>query len=147
MHALAMAVKAVSERLRLLGLCANSGMIAGFITGGILSIVHYAHAREMTGHTFTVTPGDLLFIALMLTAFCWLFLMFALVVLGRLQFGSVALPALFTTALVVGLTVFLADWLSAEAWSWLLGLAVGLMVGLALCLASRFFTGEPSHGV
>jgi hypothetical protein len=43
MHALALLVTAVSSRLRVLGLCANSGMIVGFVTGGILSIVHYAH--------------------------------------------------------------------------------------------------------
>ncbi len=146
MHALAMLVRAVSGRLRVLGLCANSGMIVGLIAGGILSIVYYAH--EVLSHPFTApTPGELLFIALMLAGLCWLFLMFALVVLGRLQFRSVALPALFTTAVVVGLTVWLAESLSLQTWSWLLGLVVGLLVGFALCLASRLFLGVPSHGV
>jgi len=146
MDAFARLFMEVSRRLRALGLCANSGMIAGLVTGGILSIVHYAHAAH--GHPFTApTPRELLYIALMLAGLCWLCLMFALVVLGRLQFRSVALPALFTTAVVVGLTVWLTESLSLWRWSWLLGLVVGLMVGFALCLASRLFFGVRSHGV
>jgi hypothetical protein len=146
MHALALLVTAMSSRLKVLGLCANAGMIVGFVTGGILSIVHYAH--EAYSHPFTApTPEELLLIALMLAGLCWLCLIFALVALGRLQFGSVALPALFTTALVVALTVWLTESLSLQAWAWLLGLVVGLLVGFALCLASRLFPGVRSHGV
>jgi hypothetical protein len=146
MQALVLAFTAVSRRLAMLGLCANSGMIAGLVSGGVLSIVDYAH--HVYAHPFTApTPRELLFIALMLAGLCWLCLIFALVVLGRLQLGSVALPALFTTALVVGLTVWLTRSLSLWAWSWLLGLVVGLLVGFALCLASRLFPGVRSHGV
>jgi hypothetical protein len=146
MQAFALAFTAVSRRFGQLGLCANSGMIAGFVTGLILSIVSYAHL--VLSHPFAPPrPGELALIALMLAALGWLCLIFALVLLGRLQFRSVALPALFTTALVVALTVWLTASLSAWAWSWLLGLVVGLVVGFALCLASRFFPGVRSHGV
>jgi hypothetical protein len=138
MHALALAFTAVSRRLRLLGLCANAGMIAGFVAGLILSIVHYAHQVHGQPST-TPTSGDLVLIVLMLAGLCWLCLMFALVVLGRLQFRSVALPALFTAALVVALTVWLTQSLSLWAWALLLGLVIGLVVGFALCLAGRFF--------
>lgn len=146
MHALVLLMTGLSRRLRVLGLCANSGMIVGLTTGGILSIVKYAN--DVHSHPLSApTPEDLVYIVLMLTALCWLFLMFALVAMCRLQFVSVALPALFTTAVVVGLTVWLTERLSLHAWAWLLGLIVGLVVGLSLCLASRLFIGVRSHGV
>jgi hypothetical protein len=136
----------LSRRLAALGLCTNSGMIAGLITGGILSILHHAHA--LFGDPIgAVTARDLLIIALMLLSLCWLCLMFALVILGRLQFRSVALPALFTAAVVVGLTVWLTERLSLWAWSWLVGLIIGFLVGFALCQAGRLSTGVRSHGV
>ena len=138
MYWLSLGFTTVSRRLAALGLCTNSGMIAGLVTGVILSILHYSHA--LFGHPFAApTARDLLIIALLLLALCWLCLMFALVVLGRLQFRSVALPALFTAAVVVGLTVWLTDRLSLWRWSWLLGLIIGLLVGFALCQAGRLF--------
>jgi hypothetical protein len=135
------AIARASRPLQTLGLCVLAGLIAGILAGVILSLLDLGHGGITPTHT------ESLLLALMLTVFCWLWLLFAFVLMARMPFLSVAYKALATTALVVALTIALSELVGSYRWAWLMGAFAGLLVGYLLCRLSRLFAGDTSNAM
>ena len=120
-------MKWLTEWLRRLGTCGNSGVIVGAVVGGLLSLLDFLDGP------LAPTTAEFLWLWLLLSLFGWLVLLFVLAGLVRLALGGVALPALFNSVLVTALTIWLCRALSAWGWALLIGILAGILVGVLLC--------------
>jgi hypothetical protein len=117
----------LTEWLRRLGTCGNAGVIVGAVVGGLLTLLDFLDGP------LSPTAAELLRLWLLLSIFGWLVLLFVLAGLVRLALGGVALPALINALLVTGLTIWICRILGAWGWAFLIGIAVGILVGALLC--------------
>lgn len=111
-----------------LGICGNTGLITGAISGGLLTVLYFRQGMHLL-----LTETEVLNVSLILTVFCWLVIIFILCMLVRLTFRSVAVPALINTFLVCYVTTFLSNYFHAFEYAWLIGIVVGIMIGTVLC--------------
>jgi hypothetical protein len=110
-----------------LGLCGNVGLIAGAIAGTTLMLLYLKLG------TLSLTNQDAVKIALILTAFTWLVVIFVLVILARLTFRSTAIPSFVNCLLTCFAVVFITHLLDLYILAWLIGIVVGIIIGMLLC--------------
>ena len=133
---LARLLKATGRRLGHLGECGLTGLIVGAVVGMMLTMLYWRH-----GATGIFTDQELLYIALMLTVFGWVVVMFVLVVLVRASFAWVRLPSFINALLVAFLTTFVCARAGILKGAWLIGMLIGALVGYLLCTLYRKITG------
>lgn len=116
-----------------LGLCGNVGLIAGAISGTLLMHLDIIHGG------LVLSTDEAVKIALLLTVFTWLVVVFILTILARLTFRSVAIPAFVNCVLTCFGMVFLTRALGLYVLAWLIGIVVGIIIGMILCRFNFFF--------
>jgi hypothetical protein len=115
-----------------LGICGNTGLIVGLTSGLMLSFLNIK-----MGPNLVLTNDEVWKVALLLGLFCWLLILFLLLVFMRLRLSEILAPSLFNSLLVCFLTVFLVNKLSLYPIAWLIGMIVGIIVGFLLCQISK----------
>lgn len=115
-----------------LGICGNTGLIAGITTGLILCFYNLR-----LGGLAVFNSTEAWQVGLLLTLFCWLEVMFLIVLFLRLRLSSIIVPTFFNCLLVCMLTVFVVSKLNLFFIAWLIGLLIGIMVGYVLCQFSK----------
>ena len=117
-----------------LGVCGIVGVIAGSLAGTLLAIA------DLTQGGLTLTEQEAFYVALILTAFTWIAVLFILFFLVRLTFGSIALPTLLNCLITCFLLVFICLLLDAFTFAWLIGIVIGAIVGSLLCFVNSFLS-------
>ena len=132
MNILYSTINFVNSYTRKLGICGNTGLIVGLVSGLLLSFLNIK--LNLTLH---LTNDEVFKVALMLGLFCWLLILFLLVVFIRLRLGEILVPSLFNSLLVGFLTVFLVNKFSLYYIAGLIGMLIGIIVGFLLCQISK----------
>jgi hypothetical protein len=130
-----------SDRFRQLGICATVGLIAGNIAGFFLLLLFLEQGND----ALILTSNQALQVALILTLFDVIALLFFLVALCRYKFLSVVLPTFINCLLTCLITTFLVSSFSLWLWSIVVGMLVGLAVGRLFCIFSCKFQGDRTH--
>lgn len=125
-------IKWFSAHLKHIGLCGNTGFIAGTFAGIILSILNMQYEGALT-----LTTPEFFKITIELILFCWIVVVFVFVFFGKLKFSQVVIPALFNVIVVVFLTAWISWKLNIFPWAWLIGMIIGLLIGYLLCRFSK----------
>lgn len=124
-----------------LSFCAVNGALVGALAGFLFG----AHLLEHPSHT--LTPAEILQVALILMIVCWLVV---LVIVGLwLHYGAsaIAWPLLLNALLTVVLTVWLNNMIRIPEIAALIGLLAGILVGTVLCRFCGRFPGRTApHG-
>ncbi len=123
----------LSKYTKRIGICGNVGLIAGSIAGLILTLLNLVN-----GGLF-LPQQEALFVALILTGFTWLVILFILYFFVRMTLQSTAIPSLVNCLLTCIATVFISSYLNAFSYSWLLGIIIGVLVGMSLCRLNSAF--------
>lgn len=123
-----------SRYLNRIGTCGNVGLIAGAIAGLSLTIL------DISQGTVVLTDQEAIYIALILTGFTWLIVLFILTILVRLTFASIALASLVNCLLVCFATVFLTKAIDNYPLAWLVGIICGILIGMILCRINALFS-------
>lgn len=130
-----MRTKTLSDRLevlqRKLGVCGNAGIAVGAVTGLILSVLGVVEEPLEPSLTETIQ------IWLILALFGWLALLFIFTIFMRWTISSVAIPALANSTLVTALTIVVTRVTGLFSFAWLIGILMGALVGLLLCILYR----------
>lgn len=111
-----------------LGLCGNTGFIAGSIAGFFLELVDVINRGYHLSNFQEVLVDSLL-----LTAVAWLCVLFVLCVICHLTFASVAAPSLVNCFITCLLTTYVTNKLLLYRWAVPIGMLIGILVGLFLC--------------
>lgn len=125
--------------LKKVGICGNVGFIAGAIAGLTLTLLDFLKGG------LTLSQQDTIYIALILTGFTWLIILFILTILVRLTFSSVALASLFNCLLVCFATVFLTRAINNYPLAWLIGMICGILIGMFLCRINALLSNLKSQ--
>jgi hypothetical protein len=133
---LASLLSSLARLLGRLGECGIAGVIAGAVSGMLLTILDGMH-----GGALVLTNPELLYLSLVLAATSWIVLVFVLVVLVRAALASVRIPAFFNALLVALLTTFICYHAGVLPWAWLIGMAIGAFAGFMLCTLYRRLAG------
>ncbi len=116
-----------------IGICGNTGLIAGATTGTFLTFLDIVR----TGLFFS--DQEVLYASLLFTAFTWIVIVLMLCLLVRLTFSSVALGIFINCLITCFLTVYISNALTLFYLAWMLGIVVGVLVGVVLCRINRLF--------
>jgi F0F1-type ATP synthase assembly protein I len=127
-------IKWLSSYLKHIGLCGNTGLIAGTLAGITLTILNIQYEG-----TLSFSPQQFFQVTVALILFCWIVILFLFVVMARLKLSQVAIPALFNVIIVVFLTTYWSWKWNVFPWSWLLGMLIGMLIGYLLCRFSKLF--------
>lgn len=119
---------------RKLSLCQLTGSIAGIVTGIILVFLFIGNDELLS-----VTGQDFWQFALILTAFCWVMMLFFLCGLSKYSFLSVVIPSLVNCFFTCTLTLYICNYLQLWYWAPFIGLVVGIVVGTLLCYLGQLF--------
>jgi phosphoglycerol transferase MdoB-like AlkP superfamily enzyme len=141
MNLLLRSLTVFSNRFRQFGICATVGFIAGNIAGFFLLLLFLAQG----GTALILTSNQALQIALILTLFDVIVLLFFLVALSRYKFSSVLLPALINCLLTCLITTLLVSSFNLWQWSIIVGMLVGLIIGRLFCILSCRLQGDRTH--
>ena len=125
-------IKWFSSHLKHLGLCGNTGFIAGCFAGIILTILNMQYEGALA-----LSVEEFYKVCAMLILFCWVVIIFLLVFLAKFKFSHVAIPAFVNVFVVVFITVFLSWKWDVFEWAWLIGMLIGIIIGYLLCRFSR----------
>lgn len=125
-------LKFITDRL---SLCANTGFMAGALGGVFLDL-----ENSVSGGIQLGSLQEVLIASLMLTGIAWLFVLFVLLVIGRLTFSSIAIPSLVNCFLTCVITTWICNKLSIFPWAWVVGAIVGILVGTSLCRLNQLFS-------
>jgi hypothetical protein len=130
-----------SDRFRQFGICATVGLIAGNIAGFFLLLLFLAHGDG----ALILTSNQAFQVALILTLFDVIVLLFFLVALCRYKFSSVILPTSINCLLTCLITTLLVTNFSLWLWSIVVGMLIGLIIGRLFCLLSCRYQGDRTH--
>lgn len=110
-----------------LGVCANTGAIAGALTGMFLGgyLLTLPHHR--------IALRDAAIVGVGVGMIDWLAVIFVLVAVGRYVLSDVFLSSFFTCIVASTIAACTIDAVRVPALSMLVGLLVGLIVGAILC--------------
>lgn len=115
-----------------LGVCGNTGLIAGVITGLILGILNLR-----IGPGLVLTNTEAWQLAGILALFSWIVIVFLLLLVLRVKLSQVIIPVLINTLLVCSLTVFTVNTFHLFPIAWLIGMLIGIIIGYLLCQLSK----------
>lgn len=117
----------LERTLNKLGVCSTVGLMAGGITGFIL----FCHYLNYPATVFTAP--ELLRIAAMLWLFCFLIILFILIIFCRFTFGSVFIQTLINTLFSSFATTYFVHLTDLWLWAFFIGILIGLIIGRLLC--------------
>lgn len=140
MRAIAAAAAVLFGRL---SFCAKIGALIGLLSGLVFGLMQAQNLSVI------YSVQDLIVIGLVLAVFAWLVVLLVIGLWLRYRFSSFAGAALVNALLTAVLTVVVADLLGRPELSWFVGLVVGILVGLVLCLYCErwpYLFGKRSHG-
>lgn len=118
-----------------LGICGMIAALAGFIAGGILCLLAFMHGG------LVLSGQEWLYLALLLTIFTWLIILFLLFAFVRVRVKPHILPTLLSVFLVVVLTIVVCAALDLFDWAWIIGPVIGMIIGGLLCRLGRRLLG------
>jgi hypothetical protein len=131
MSAFSRNINNLSKYTEKLGICGNTGLINGTITGSILTYLNSVNPISV------IDRNEYFIISTIITIFCWLIVLFILKFFIKLRIRNILLPSLINTILVCFLTVYLVYISRLYSIAWFIGLIVGITVGYGLCRLSK----------
>ena len=123
----------IAYQLVKLGTCATAGFIVGCLAGFMLFLY-----QIKVGGDPVFTHHQFLQIALVLSFFSFLILLFTLYVFCRYTLASILFPCIVNSLLSTFLTVFIINHFHLWAIGFFIGALCGLMVGKLLCIICGF---------
>jgi hypothetical protein len=128
MKTIAAIIRPLEKALNNLGICTTVGFMAGVITGFLLFCYWLTNPTPAP-----LTPEEFWIGAGMLWLFCFITILFILVVFCRFTLASVFFQTLLNTLLSSILTTYVVTKWGLWEWAFLVGLVIGLVVGRLLC--------------
>lgn len=119
-----------------IGVCGNVGLIAGAVSGFILTILDLMYGG------LVLTNREAVYVFLLFGMFVWLIILFILCMLIRFTFRSVALPSFLNCFITCFAVVFFIKQLRAYTAAWLIGIVAGIFIGMLLCRISTLFKNQ-----
>jgi hypothetical protein len=123
---------ALGKLTKRLGPCGNAGLIAGSLTGILLSLLGWEESGSVS-----LSAEQIVAAIAMIAAFSWVVLLFILITLLRMSPPSVLAPSFVNVLAVVSLTVLSTAAVDGYDFAALIGPVVGMLVGSGLCFLSR----------